>query len=107
MFAPALERNVELARDYAACLDHDGHPYDALLADFDYGLTAARVQEVFGPLAEALPPLVAEAAARPAAPTSRCPSTRSRRRSTGSCVASACTRSAGGSTSPRTRSACR
>ena len=68
MFAPALERNVELARDYAACFDHDGHPYDALLADFDYGLTAARVQEVFGPLAQALPPLVAEAAARPAAP---------------------------------------
>ena len=68
MFAPALERNVELARDYAACFDHGGHPYDALLADYDYGLTAARVQEVFGPLAQALPPLVAEAAARPAAP---------------------------------------
>jgi carboxypeptidase Taq len=68
LFAPALERNVELAREYAACFDHGGHPYDALLADYDYGLTAARVEEIFGPLAEALPPLVAEAAARPAAP---------------------------------------
>jgi carboxypeptidase Taq len=68
MFAPALERNVELAREYAACFDHGGHPYDALLADYDYGLSAARVQEVFGPLARALPPLVAEAAARDAAP---------------------------------------
>jgi carboxypeptidase Taq len=68
LFAPALERNVVLAREYAACFEHDGHPYDALLADFDYGLTAARVQEVFGPLAEALPPLVAEAAARPSPP---------------------------------------
>ena len=68
MFAPVLERNVELAREYASCFEHDGQPYDALLADYDYGLTAARVQEIFGPLAEALPPLVAEAAARPAAP---------------------------------------
>ena len=51
LFAPALARNVELARDYAACLDDDGHPYDALLADYDYGLTAARVREVFGALA--------------------------------------------------------
>ena len=36
MFAPALERNVELAREYAACFDNGGHPYDALLADYDY-----------------------------------------------------------------------
>jgi carboxypeptidase Taq len=68
MFAPALERNLELARDYAACFDHGGHPYDALLADYDYGLSAARVQEVFEPLAQALPALVAEAAGRPPAP---------------------------------------
>src|SRR6202008_2021931 len=66
-FAPALTRNLELAREYAACLDDDGHPYDALLADYDYGLTAARVQEVFGPLGDALPPLVTEAAQRPPA----------------------------------------
>ena len=49
MFAPALERNVELAREYAACFDDDGHPYDALLADYDYGLTAARVQRDLRP----------------------------------------------------------
>jgi carboxypeptidase Taq len=67
LFAPALERNVALAREYAACFDHGGHPYDALLADYDYGLSGARVQEIFGPLAQALPPLVEEAAARPAA----------------------------------------
>jgi carboxypeptidase Taq len=67
LFAPALERNLALAREYSACLDDGGHPYDPLLADYDYGLTAARVQEVFGPLAQALPPLVADAAARPEA----------------------------------------
>lgn len=68
MFAPALERNVELAREYAACFDGAGHPYDTLLADFDYGLTAARVREIFGPLAEALPALVADSSARPSPP---------------------------------------
>src|SRR5207342_1325417 len=64
LFAPALARNLALAREYSACLDDGGHPYDALLADYDHGLTAARVQAVFDPLARALPPLVAEAVAR-------------------------------------------
>jgi len=60
-FAPALRRNVELARAYAACFDDAARPYDALLADYDFGLTAARLQEVFGELAEELAPLVADA----------------------------------------------
>jgi carboxypeptidase Taq len=67
-FAPALERNVELARAYAACFDDFAGPYDALLADFDHGLTAARIEEVFGALGTALPPLVAELSARPRPP---------------------------------------
>ena len=61
-FAPALRRNVELARKYAACFEGFARPYDALLADYDYGLTAARVHTVFGELSGALAPLVAEAA---------------------------------------------
>jgi len=60
-FAPSLRRNVELAREYAACFDDAARPYDALLADYDFGLTAARLQEVFGELAAELAPLVAEA----------------------------------------------
>ena len=67
-FAPALRRNVELAREYAACFPDAAGPYDALLADYDFGLTAARVKTVFDRLAEELPPMVAEAAARPALP---------------------------------------
>ena len=55
--APALRRNVELARAYAACFDDAAGPYDALLADYDYGLTAERIEAVFGRLAEALPPM--------------------------------------------------
>jgi carboxypeptidase Taq len=64
-FAPALARNVELARAYADCFDDATGPYDALLADYDYGLTAQRIQEVFGALGTSLPPLVAELSARP------------------------------------------
>ena len=74
-FAPALRRNVELAREYAACFDDFARPYDALLADYDFGLTAARLQEVFGELSEQLAPLVAEARGRrrprPARPWTR------------------------------------
>jgi carboxypeptidase Taq len=60
-FAPALRRNVELAREYAACFDGFARPYDALLADYDFGLTAERLGQVFGELSEQLAPLVAEA----------------------------------------------
>src|SRR4051794_8326242 len=67
-FAPALRRNVGLARDYAACFPDAAHPYDAHLADYDFGLTAARVREIFDPLAERLTALAAEAADRPAVP---------------------------------------
>src|SRR4051795_11899259 len=67
-FAPALRRNVELARDYAACFPDAAHPYDAHLADYDFGLTSARVREIFDPLAERLTALAAEAADRPALP---------------------------------------
>jgi carboxypeptidase Taq len=67
-FAPALARNVELARAYADCFDEFAGPYDALLADYDYGLTATRIQEVFDALGTTLPPLVAELSARPQRP---------------------------------------
>lgn len=63
-FAPVLERNVELARQYAACFDGHASAYDALLQDYDHGLTTARIQEVFAQLREALPPVVAERAAQ-------------------------------------------
>jgi carboxypeptidase Taq len=64
-FVPALRRNVELAREYVACFDHAGEPYDVLLDDYDPGLTAAQVGELFAPLREQLPPLVDRGAGRP------------------------------------------
>src|SRR3954454_3792472 len=64
-FAPVLERNLELARAYAACFEGFASPYDALLADYDFGLTSARIDEVFAELGVALPPLIAGRAAPP------------------------------------------
>ncbi len=64
-FAPALERNVELARRRAECLAQGGQShYEALLSDYDHALSAQDVRGVFGPLGEALAPLVAEAGER-------------------------------------------
>jgi carboxypeptidase Taq len=61
-FAPALERNVELARERGRCLADDGQGlYEALLGDYDYGLSTQELRRVFGELAQALAPLVAEA----------------------------------------------
>jgi carboxypeptidase Taq len=45
-FLPYLERNVELRRRYADCFEAD-EPYDALLDDYEPGMKAAEVREVF------------------------------------------------------------
>ncbi len=67
-FAPYLKTNLELARAHAACFDGYAEPYDALLADFDFGLTAATIERVFGALTDGLPALIAQARRRPAPP---------------------------------------
>ncbi len=64
-FAPALERNVELAQTHGRCLAEDGEtPYEGLLGDYDFGLRTDDLRRLFGELAAALPPLVAEAQVR-------------------------------------------
>jgi carboxypeptidase Taq len=67
-FLPALERNIELARDYAGHVADPGQSrYDALLADYDFGLTSETIAALFARLGEVLPGLVAEAPASDAA----------------------------------------
>ena len=66
-FAPALERNVQLARAYGECLgeeEGEGGAYQALLGDYDFGLSTDRLRSLFGSLAQSLPPLIPEAQAR-------------------------------------------
>jgi carboxypeptidase Taq len=64
-FAPALRRNVELARDYAGCFPETDHPYDGLLAEYDYGMRTSRLRTLFAQLSEGLPPLLADLPPQP------------------------------------------
>ncbi len=65
LFAPALERNLALARAYGECLV-DGHAdiYEALLWDYDFGLRTADLSALFGALGRELPAIAAEARVR-------------------------------------------
>lgn len=67
-FAPQLERNVALAREFAAC--YDGFPgfeetYDALLDEYEPGMRTAELRPVLEELREGLVPLVADLPADP------------------------------------------
>ncbi len=60
-FRDSLERNVELRRRYVACFEGYEHPYDAMLDDFEPGLTTAEMRPLFAELRDALVPLVTAA----------------------------------------------
>ena len=64
MFRPALERNLELRRQYIECFEYDD-PYDIALDDFEPGMRAAEADAVLTRLRQALISLVAEIADRP------------------------------------------
>jgi carboxypeptidase Taq len=58
-FLPALRENVELRRRYIECFDGDyAEPYDAVLDDFERGMTTAEVRSLFDYLKENQAPLV-------------------------------------------------
>ena len=63
-FAPYLERNIELAREYVACFDTFACRYDALLDDFDPQMTTAEVAALFSELRDQLVPLIATVSER-------------------------------------------
>ena len=67
-FEPALRRNIELARRYAACFPQSEHPYDALLDRYEPGATAAQVAALFARLRDGLVPLLHAIALRPDPP---------------------------------------
>jgi carboxypeptidase Taq len=60
-FRDAMERQIELRHRYVECFDAVAHPYDALLDDFEPGLTTAELRPLFAELRDALVPLVAAA----------------------------------------------
>ncbi len=59
-FRPWLERILDVKRRYVECFAPYEDPYDVLLEDFDHGLRAAEVREIFDVLEPELRALVAE-----------------------------------------------
>jgi len=53
-FKPYLEKNVELKKDEAEKLGYEKHPYNALLDQYEEGLTVEDVDEMFSKLIPAL-----------------------------------------------------
>lgn len=67
MFAPWLEKMIDLTRQKADCYglptSADGQPgerYDALLNEYEPGVTARQIEATFTPLRERLAPFIAE-----------------------------------------------
>ncbi len=58
IFAPHLETLVDLSVEKAEAIGYEDTPYDALLQEFEPGLTTAEVADTFGTLREDLVPLV-------------------------------------------------
>lgn len=68
-FQPWLDKLIALKREEAAAIGWgSGVAYDALLDDYEPGMTAQQVASVFGPLRDALVPLVAAIQASPRQP---------------------------------------
>jgi carboxypeptidase Taq len=57
-FAPWLDKVFALAREEADAVGHDGTRYDALLEDYEPGMTTAKLTALFARLGEDLIPLV-------------------------------------------------
>jgi carboxypeptidase Taq len=62
LFAPHLEKNVELNRRIADHLGYGDRPYDALLGRYEPGLTTDQLEAIFAELKKAVVPLVADIA---------------------------------------------
>lgn len=64
-FEPTLEKLLDLSRQKAQCLGYKAHPYDALLDQYEPGMTSAEVDRVFGELRTGLVELVQYIKGRP------------------------------------------
>lgn len=48
LYKDALREIIELSREKAACFGYKTHPYDALLDEYEEGMTVAQLEPVFG-----------------------------------------------------------
>jgi carboxypeptidase Taq len=74
MFAPWLDKMLTLTRRKAQCfgVPKGGEPYDALLNEYEPGMTASEVASIFGPLRTRLAAFLADVAARGKPPRTDC-----------------------------------
>ena len=64
LFAPLLEKIVELKRQEARIVGFENHPYDALMDDYEPGLTIAKMEEVFNEVKRDLFPFMKQVIAK-------------------------------------------
>lgn len=64
-FQPYLEKIVALCQKQAELVGYKQSPYDALLDDFEPGLTASKIESVFTPLAAELTEIIKQAKDKP------------------------------------------
>ncbi|RXI97805.1 carboxypeptidase M32 [Anaerobacillus alkaliphilus] len=67
-FSPYLEKIVDYLRKYVERIGYEGHPYNALLDDYEPGVTVDVLDRVFGELREKLVPLVKAVTEAPTQP---------------------------------------
>ena len=65
IFAPFLEKTVELSRAYADCIGWSEHPYDAMVSIYEPGETARSLKALFSELRNGLLPILDAARSRP------------------------------------------
>jgi carboxypeptidase Taq len=58
IFAPSLDKMITLKRQQAQMYGFEGHPYDALLDDYEKGGTVAMLDPIFTGIKEQLPPIL-------------------------------------------------
>ncbi len=59
LFQPHLEKVIELVRRKAKLVGYTDHPYDALIGEFEPGMTTAELRRLFAELKQSLLPLIA------------------------------------------------
>lgn len=64
-FENSLQQLVALKQQETELLGYDGHPYDALMDEFDKGLTVATTDDLFGSLQPALQRILNEVQSQP------------------------------------------
>jgi carboxypeptidase Taq len=65
LYAPQLEKMIALKRKQAEIIGYEKHPYDALLDDYEPGMTAAVLDEYFNTVRSGLKPLLEKIKAQP------------------------------------------